>query len=149
MVNGSFNFNFFSVGFSIKSEINDNGAERGFSYMSIRTTAQLPEVSQAADTLWYTRGCFLISEKLIQQFTGLVSSPNIFMEVVTFENGRRYYDITEGDPEQPEINNYLMYHTRSKSGISKNYGYIEYVRFYLGSPEIQGEYVCLVEYDFT
>lgn len=148
-VSGNFNFNFFSYGFSVKSSLNENGADRNVSYMSIKTTAELPEVSEAADTLWYTRGCFLISNELIQQFSSKVSPPNIFMEVVTYKSGREYYDITEGDPEQPGISNYVMYHTRSKSGISKNYGYIKYVRFYLGDPELQGEYVCLVEYDFT
>jgi hypothetical protein len=36
-----------------------------------------------------------------------------------------------------------------KNKFSPEYHVLQYVRFYLGNPEYQGEYVCVAEFDFT
>lgn len=149
IVNGSFDFALYSYNFSTSTDVNDdNSAYRDFEYMVIKTTEKLPQVSDIADTLWYIRGCFLISNKFKQNFTD-VSDKDIYMEVVDLQRGKLYYDITEGDPESTSISDYTMYHFRSKKGYTDFYGKLQHVRFYLGNPNIQGDYVCLIDYDFT
>lgn len=44
--NGNVTFSFNATGFSVKSEINDNGYERGVSYLSVKMNAQIPSVSE-------------------------------------------------------------------------------------------------------
>ena len=36
-----------------------------------------------------------------------------------------------------------------KNKFSPEYHVLQYVRFYLGDPQNQGEYVCVAEFDFT
>lgn len=60
--NGNVTFSFNAVGFSVKSEINDNGYERDVSYLSVKMNAQIPSVSEFSDTYWVTRGALFFRQ---------------------------------------------------------------------------------------
>lgn len=62
--NGNVTFSFNATGFSVKSKINDNGYERGVSYLSVKMNAQIPSVSEMSDTYWVTRGALLLSDSI-------------------------------------------------------------------------------------
>lgn len=62
-----------------------------------------------------------------------------------------YYDIVQSDPENVGISGFTAHYLRmaDKNKFSPEYHVLQYVRFYLGSPQDQGEYVCVAEFDFT
>lgn len=62
-----------------------------------------------------------------------------------------YYDIVQSDPENVEISGFTAHYLRmaDKNKFSPEYHVLQYVRFYLGDPQNQGEYVCVAEFDFT
>lgn len=108
--NGNVTFSFNATGFSVKSEINDNGYERGVSYLSVNLYKDIP----GAGT-------------------------------------KSYYDIVQSDPENPGIPGFTAHYLRmsaSKQFTPASHS-LQYVRFYLGNPQYQGEYVCIAEFDFT
>lgn len=62
-----------------------------------------------------------------------------------------YYDIVQSDPESVGISGFTAHYLRmaDKNKFSPSYHVLQYVRFYLGDPQFQGEYVCVAEFDFT
>lgn len=79
--NGRVTLSFNAVGFSVKSEINDNGYERSVSYLSVKMNAQLPSVSENSDTYWVTRGALLLADS----FEDVWPEPwnnGVFMETI-------------------------------------------------------------------
>lgn len=62
-----------------------------------------------------------------------------------------YYDIVQGDPENVGISGFTAHYLRMSNAkkFSPAYHVLQYVRFYLGDPQYQGEYVCVAEFDFT
>lgn len=64
---------------------------------------------------------------------------------------KTYYDIVQSDPENVGISGFTAHYLRmaDKNKFSPEYHVLQYVRFYLGDPQDQGEYVCVVEFDFT
>lgn len=62
-----------------------------------------------------------------------------------------YYDIVQSDPESVGISGFTAHYLRmaDKNKFSPEYHVLQYVRFYLGNPQFQGEYVCVSEFDFT
>ena len=62
-----------------------------------------------------------------------------------------YYDIVQSDPENVGISGFTAHYLRmaDKNKFSPEYHVLQYVRFYLGDPQFQGEYVCVAEFDFT
>lgn len=62
-----------------------------------------------------------------------------------------YYDIVQSDPESVGISGFRLHYLRmaDKNKFSPSYHVLQYVRFYLGDPQLQGEYVCVAEFDFT
>ena len=79
--NGSVTLSFNATGFSTASVQNDNGYERGVSYLSVKMNAQLPSVSEASDTYWVTRGALLLADS----FEDVWPEPwnnGVFMETI-------------------------------------------------------------------
>lgn len=64
---------------------------------------------------------------------------------------KTYYDIVQSDPEGVEIPNFTAHYLRMSDAekFSLEYHVLQYIRFYLGDPERQGEFVCVAEFDFT
>lgn len=62
-----------------------------------------------------------------------------------------HHDIVQSDPESVGISGFTAHYLRmaDKNKFSPEYHVLQYVRFYLGNPEYQGEYVCVAEFDFT
>lgn len=62
-----------------------------------------------------------------------------------------HYDIVQSDPENVGISGFTAHYLRmaDKNKFSPAYHVLQYVRFYLGDPQNQGEYVCVAEFDFT
>lgn len=152
--NGSVTLSFNATGFSTASVQNNNGYERGVSYLSVKMNAQLPSVSENADTYWVTRGALLLSDS----FEDVWPEPwnnGVFMETIYKDKPgigtKTYYDIVQSDPESVGIPNFTAHYLRmaDKNKFSPTYDVLQYVRFYLGNPEYQGEYVCVAEFDFT
>lgn len=152
--NGSVTLSFNAIGFSMDSVQNDNGYERGVSYFSVKMNAQLPSVSEVSDTYWVTRGALLLADS----FEDVWPDPwnnGVYMETVYKdkpEAGTKiHYDIVQSDPENVGISGFTAHYLRmsDKNKFSPEYHVLQYVRFYLGDPEYQGEYVCVAEFDFT
>ncbi len=102
--NGNVTFSFNAVGFSVKSEINDNGYERSVSYLSVKMNAEIPSVSEFNDTYWVTRGALLLSDSLENVWEEPFNN-GVFMETlykdVPGAGTKSYYDIVQSDPEKP------------------------------------------------
>lgn len=62
-----------------------------------------------------------------------------------------HYDIVQSDPENVGISGFTAHYLRmaEKNKFSPECNILQYVRFYLGNPQFQGEYVCIAEFDFT
>lgn len=153
-LNGNVTFSFNAVGFSVKSEINNNGYERGVSYLSVKMNAQIPSVSEFSDTYWVTRGALLLSDSLENVWEEPFNN-GVFMETlykdVPGAGTKSYYDIVQSDPENPGISGFTAHYLRmstSKQFTPASHS-LQFVRFYLGNPQYQGEYVCIAEFDFT
>lgn len=152
--NGSVTLSFNAVGFSTDSVQNDNGFEHGISYLSVKMNAQLPSVSEAADTYWVTRGALLLADS----FENVWSDPwnsGVFMETVYKDKPgvgtKQYFDIVQSDAKDPGIPNFTAHYLRmaDENMFSPKYNVLQYIRFYLGNPQYQGKYVCVAEFDFT
>ena len=152
--NGSVTLSFNATGFSTASAQNNNGYERGVSYLSVKMNAQLPSVSETSDTYWVTRGALLLADS----FEDVWPEPwnnGVFMETIYKDRPRGgtriYYDIVQSDPENVGISGFTAHYLRmaDKNKFSPEYHVLQYVRFYLGDPQNQGEYVCVAEFDFT
>lgn len=152
--NGSVTLSFNATGFSTASVRNDNGYERGVRYLSVKMNAQLPSVSEIADTYWVTRGALLLSDS----FEDVWPEPwnnGVFMETIYKDKPgigtKTYYDIVQSDPESVGIPNFTAHYLRMSNAkkFSPEYHVLQYVRFYLGDPQYQGEFVCVAEFDFT
>ena len=152
--NGSVTLSFNAVGFSTTSVQNNNGYEKGVSYLSVKMNAQLPSVSENSDTYWVTRGALLLADS----FEDVWPEPwnnGVFMETIYKDRPgagtKIYYDIVQSDPENVGISGFTAHYLRmaDKNKFSPAYHALQYVRFYLGSPQDQGEYVCVAEFDFT
>lgn len=152
--NGSVTLSFNAVGFSTTSLQNDNGYEPGITYLSVKMNAQLPSVSESSDTYWVTRGALLLADS----FENVWPEPwnnGVFMKTVYKDKPRvgtnQYFDIVQSDAEDPGIPNFTAHYLRMSNAkkFSPDYHVLQYVRFYLGDPQYQGEYVCVAEFDFT
>lgn len=64
---------------------------------------------------------------------------------------KQYFDIVQSDAEDPGIPNFTAHYLRMSNAkkFSPEYHVLQYVRFYLGDPQYQGEFVCVAEFDFT
>lgn len=116
--------------------------------------AQLQSVSETSDTYWVTRGALLLADS----FEDVWPEPwnnGVFMKTIC--KGRPgnetkiYHDIVQSDPENVGISGFMAHYLRmaDKNKFSPQYYVLQYVRFYLGNPQNQGEYVCIAEFDFT
>lgn len=151
--NGSVTLSFNATGFSTASAQNDSGYEQGVSYLSVKMNAQLPSVSEFSDTFWVTRGALLLADS----FEDVWPEPwnnGVFMETIYTGRpgeGKIYHDIVQGDPENVGIPGFTAHYLRmaDKNKFSPEYHVLQYVRFYLGNPQNEGEYVCIAEFDFT
>lgn len=152
--NGSVTLSFNAVGFSTTSLQNDNGYEPGITYLSVKMNAQLPSVSESSDTYWVTRGALLLADS----FENVWPEPwnnGVFMETVYKDRHgvgtKQYFDIVQSDAEDPGIPNFTAHYLRMSNAkkFSPGYHVLQYVRFYLGDPQYQGEFVCVAEFDFT
>lgn len=152
--NGNVTLSFNAAGFSTASAQNDNGYERGVSYLSVKMNAQLPSVSETSDTYWVTRGALLLADS----FEDVWPEPwnnGVFMETIYKDRPgvgtKIHHDIVQSDPESVGISGFTAHYLRmaDKNQFSPEYHVLQYVRFYLGNPEYQGEYVCVAEFDFT
>lgn len=152
--NGFVTLSFNATGFSTTSAQNDNGYEEGVSYLSVKMNAQLPPVSENSDTYWVTRGALLLADS----FEDVWPEPwnnGVFMETIYKdrpEAGTKiYYDIVQSDPESVGISGFTAHYLRMSDAkkFSPVYHVLQYIRFYLGDPERQGEFVCVAEFDFT
>lgn len=158
--NGRVTLSFNAVGFSTASVQNDDGYERGVRYLSVKMNAQLPSVSEASDTYWVTRGALLLADS----FEDVWPEPwnnGVFMETIykdrpgagtkIYAGPAIYYDIVQGDPKNVGISGFTAHYLRmsNEKKFSPAYHVLQYVRFYLGDPNHQGEYVCVAEFDFT
>lgn len=152
--NGTVTLSFNATGFSTASVQNDNGYERGVSYLSVKMNAQLPSVSEASDTYWVTRGALLLADS----FEDVWPEPwnnGVFMKTIYKDRPgagtKIYYDIVQSDPESVGISGFTAHYLRmaDKNKFSPEYHVLQYVRFYLGDPQDQGGYVCVAEFDFT
>lgn len=152
--NGSVALSFNAVGFSTDSSENDNGYERGVSYLSVKMNAKLPSVSAANDTYWVTRGALLLSDAFENVWEGPFNS-GVYMQTIYKDRGgpnpKTYYDVVQSDAENPGITGFIAHYFRmaDKNKFSPEYHNLQYIRFFLGDPEYQGEYVCVAEFDFT
>lgn len=152
--NGNVTFSFNATGFSVKSEINNNGYERGVSYLSVKMNAQIPSVSEMSDTYWVTRGALLLSDS-IENIWEEPFNNGVYMETIYKDRPgagtKTYYDVVQSDAENPGIEGFTAHYLRmaDKNKFSPEYHILQYVRFYLGDPQYQGEYVCVAEFDFT
>lgn len=152
--NGTVTLSFNATGFSTTSAQNDNGYERGVSYLSVKMNAQLPSVSEFSDTYWVTRGALLLADS----FEDVWPEPwnnGVFMETI-YKNGpgaatKIYYDIVQSDPKSVGISGFTAHYLRMSDAkkFSPAYHVLQYIRFYLGNPERQGEFVCVAEFNFT
>lgn len=152
--NGNVTLSFNAEGFSTASDENDNGYERGVSYLSVKMNARLPSVSEFSDTYWVIRGALLLADS----FKDVWPAPwnnGVFMKTIyTGRPGAEtkiYYDIVKSNPEDVGISGFTAHYLRmaDKNKFSPEYHVLQYVRFYLGDPQNQGEYVCVAEFDFT
>lgn len=152
--NGTVTLSFNAAGFSTASAQNDNGYELGVSYLSVKMNAQLPSVSETSDTYWVTRGALLLADS----FEDVWPEPwnnGVFMETIYKDRPgagtKIYYDIVQSDPENVGISGFTAHYLRmaDKNKFSPEYHVLQYIRFYLGDPERQGEFVCVAEFDFT
>lgn len=152
--NGNVTLSFNATGFSTTSVQNNNGYEKGVSYLSVKMNAQLPSVSEFLDTYWVTRGALLLADS----FEDVWPEPwnnGVFMETI-YKNKpgagtQVYYDIVQSDPESVGISGFTAHYLRMSDAkkFSPEYHVLQYIRFYLGDPERQGEFVCVAEFDFT
>lgn len=153
MWHGSVTLSFNATGFSTASVQNDNGYERGVSYLSVKMSAQIPSVSEFSDTYWVIKGALLLADS----FKDVWPEPwnnGVFMETTYTGRpgeGKIYYDTVQSDPENVGISGFTAHYLRmnDKNKFSPEYHVLQYVRFYLGDPRNQGEYVCIAEFDFT
>lgn len=151
---GSTTLSFNATGFSTVSLLNDNGYERGVSYLSVKMNAQLPSISEFSDIYWATRGALLLADS-IENVWPEPWNAGVFMETVFKEKPgagtKTYYDIVQSDSEEVGIPGFMAHYLRmsDKNKFSPAYHALQYVRFYLGDPEYQGEFVCVSEFDFT
>jgi hypothetical protein len=151
--NGDVTLSFIATGFSTASAQNDRGYERGVSYLSVKMSAQLPSVSEVSDTYWVMRGALLLADS----FEDVWSEPwndGVFMETIYTGRpgeGKIYHDVVQSDPENAGIPGFTAHYLRTadKNKFSPEYHVLQYVRFYLGNPQNEGEYVCIAEFDFT
>lgn len=152
--NGTVTLSFNAVGFSTASAQNDNGYKLGVSYLSVKMNARLPSVSEISDTYWVTRGALLLADS----FEDVWPEPwnnGVFMETIYKDRPgtgtKTYYDIVQSDPENVGISGFTAHYLRmaDKNKFSPAYHVLQYIRFYLGDPELQGEFVCVAEFDFT
>lgn len=152
--NGFVTLSFNATGFSTTSAQNDNGYEEGVSYLSVKMNAQLPPVSENSDTYWVTRGALLLADS----FEDVWPEPwnnGVFMETIYKDRPgagtKIHYDIVQSDPESVGISGFTAHYLRMSDAkkFSPAYHVLQYIRFYLGDPERQGEFVCVAEFDFT
>ena len=152
--NGTVTLSFNATGFSVKSEINNNGYERGVSYLSVKMHAKIPSVSEMSDTYWVTRGALLLSNS-IENIWKEPFNNGVFMETwykdIPAAGTRSYYDIVQSDPENPGIPGFTAHYLSMsiKNQFTPALHALQYIRLYLGDPQYQGEYVCVAEFDFT
>lgn len=152
--NGSVTLSFNAVGFSTDISQNDNGYEREVKYLSVKMNAQLPSVSEVSDTYWVTRGALLLADS----FKDVWPEPwnnGVFMETIYKDRPgagtKIYYDNVQSDPESVGISGFTAHYLRMSDAkkFSPEHHVLQYIRFYLGDPERQGEFVCVAEFDFT
>lgn len=151
--NGEVTLSFNATGFSTASAENDLGYERGVSYLSVKMNARIPSVSEFSDTYWVIRGALLLADS----FEDVWPEPwnnGVFMKTIYTGRpgeGKIYYDIVKSDPKDVGISGFTAHYLRmaDKNKFSPEYHVLQYVRFYLGNPQNQGEYVCVAEFDFT
>lgn len=152
--NGSVTLSFNAVGFSTSSNQNSGGYDESVSYLSVKMNAQLPSVSESSDTYWVTRGALLLADS----FEDVWPEPwnnGVFMETIYKDKPgvgtKTYYDIVQSDPESVGIPNFTAHYLRMSDAkkFSPEYHVLQYIRFYLGDPQYQGEFVCVAEFDFT
>ena len=152
--NGNVTISFNAVGFSTSSLQNNNGYEPGVSYLSVKMNCQLPSVSEFSDTYWATRGSLLLADS----FENVWPEPwnnGVFMETVYKDRPgagtKSYFDIIQSDPERVGISGFTAHYLRMSQAkeFSPEHHVLQYVRFYLGDPHYQGEFVCVAEFDFT
>lgn len=152
--NGSVTLSFNAVGFSTSSNQNSGGYDESVSYLSVKMNAQLPSVSESSDTYWVTRGALLLADS----FEDVWPEPwnnGVFMETIYKDKPgvgtKTYYDIVQSDPERVGIPNFTAHYLRMSNAkkFSPEYHVLQYIRFYLGDPQYQGEFVCVAEFDFT
>lgn len=152
--NGTVTLSFNAVGFSTDISQNDNGYERGVKYLSVKMNAQLPSVSESSDTYWVTRGALLLADSF-ENVWPVPWNNGVYMQTVYKDKPgagtQTYYDIVQSDPENVGISGFTAHYLRmaDKNKFSPEYHVLQYVRFYLGDPQNQGEYVCVAEFDFT
>lgn len=148
--NGPVTLSFNAVGFSTASSENDNGYERGVSYLSVKMNAQLPSVSAAGDTYWVTRGALLLSDAFENVWEEPFNSGVYMQTIYKDRGGSTHYDVVKSDAK-PGITGFIAHYFRmaDKNKFSPEYHNLQYIRFFLGDPDIQGEFVCIAEFDFT
>jgi hypothetical protein len=152
--NGFVTLSFNATGFSTTSAQNDNGYEEGVSYLSVKMNAQLPPVSENSDTYWVTRGALLLADSFEDVWPEPLNN-GVFMETIYKDRPvagtQIYYDIVQSDPESVGISGFTAHYLRMSDAkkFSPEYHVLQYIRFYLGDPERQGEFVCVAEFDFT
>lgn len=152
--NGKVTLSFNATGFSTTSSQNDNGYERGVSYLSVKMNAQLPSVSEFSDTYWVTRGALLLADSFEDVWPDSWNN-GVFMQTIYKDKGgsnpKTHYDVVQSDAENPGIAGFTAHYLRmaDKNKFSPEYHNLQYVRFFLGDPDNRGQYVCVAEFDFT
>jgi hypothetical protein len=152
--NGTVTLSFNATGFSTALAQNDYGYERGVSYLSVKMNAQLQSVSESSDTYWVTRGALLLADS----FEDVWPEPwnnGVFMATIYKDRPgagtKIYYDNVQSTPESVGISGFTAHYLRMSDAkkFSPAYHVLQYIRFYLGDPDRQGEFVCVAEFDFT
>lgn len=151
--NGNATVSFNATGFSTALVENDNGYEREVSYLSVKMNAQLPSISEPADTQWVIRGALLLADSFKDVWPELWNN-GVFMKTIYTGRpgeGKIYYDTVQSNPKNVGIPGFTAHYLRmaDKNSFSPEYHVLQYVRFYLGDPRIQGGYECIAEFDFT
>lgn len=99
--------------------------------------------SSTGDTYWSIRGALCILNEL-------VGSKGVFMETEykQVRTGTTKYQISQFDPENPNLTGFTAYYARQSTGIVPPDEF-RAVRFAIGDPNEHGGHHYIVEYDFT
>lgn len=138
---------FHAEGFSVDSRENDNGYEWDVQYLSVKMKSSLPNPSKYTDTYWFARGALLLSDSF-EEVWEYPFSLGVFMQTVTKSaSGKYFYNIVSSDPEA-SLPGYTAHYCRMSDGFVYP-DTLQYIRFFLGDPDRQGEFICISEFDFT